>query len=599
MHSVAQRPEMPLMEFPHHPHARHVPRRGNTTTALDTQNIDNMKHHHQSQSQSHMRVNSLSSGGSLSDYSTILRTPQDSVQSENDAIIAKQQDDNQAINAANGWKPSVGMVQEQLTSSPIDETFSRGPSQAGGKPMPMQINTSFVPRSRPMAYSAHPNQKTTAPTGASQHNAPQSATAAFPPMQLPTVASTAAVAGGATPASATANNVSGRHGAPFMGRGLGVGQEAKVSDGLRQQQQYNGYHHPGQGQHRRTQSAPLLSLSPLAPVASSPTEIQNNNNNPHSPPANSNGFGGAARLSYPQQQPQQDFPSSQPSNYPQLNPMATAVPAASFTPFPAMSPFQASLQAVPPLMWSPFFQQTAPGGFYSQRPPQAPPGPPMPSATTNPVYSPQPVVPATTQWKINPNSQPQMPLSHLINQAQGLLIGGPSAHNRKIGLYKTEICRNWEEKQSCRYGVKCQFAHGTQDVRTVPRHPKYKTEICRTFWVTGSCPYGKRCCFIHPTATSQQGPLSPNGPPLSGGMNGNAPSQGMDDTERETQHAISLLARLDIKRGSPDQFNGNGSNARQTPDSNISDPSAFVYPGLHLNGHSNVDAERSSSVPRI
>ncbi len=115
----------------------------------------------------------------------------------------------------------------------------------------------------------------------------------------------------------------------------------------------------------------------------------------------------------------------------------------------------------------------------------------MPATNNNNMYSPQPVVP-TTQWKINPNSQPQMPLSHLINQAQGLLIGGPSAHNRKIGLYKTEICRNWEEKQSCRYGVKCQFAHGTQDIRNVPRHPKYKTEICRTFWVTGSCPYGKR-----------------------------------------------------------------------------------------------------------
>ena len=302
-----------MMEFPHHAHARHVPRRGNTTTALDTQNIDNMKHHHQSQSQSHMRVNSLSSGGSLSDYSTILRTPQDSAQSENDALIAKQ-DENQV----NGWKPTVGMVQEQLSSSPIDETFSRGSVQTGGKPMPMQINTSFVPRSRPMAYSAHPN-KQAAPPGASQHNAPQSATAAFPPMQLPSTAANATIGGGATPASATGNGVAGRH-APFMGRGMGVGAEAKLNDAPRQQQQYNGQHHPSQGQHRRTQSAPLLSLSPLAAVASTPTEAQNNN--PQSPPANSASFG-VARLSYPQQQqPQhQDF-ASQPSNYPQINPMA-------------------------------------------------------------------------------------------------------------------------------------------------------------------------------------------------------------------------------------------------------------------------------------
>ncbi|KAG6332480.1 hypothetical protein ID866_6609 [Astraeus odoratus] len=75
--------------------------------------------------------------------------------------------------------------------------------------------------------------------------------------------------------------------------------------------------------------------------------------------------------------------------------------------------------------------------------------------------------------------------------------GGPSANNRKLGLYKTELCRSWEEKGTCRYGAKCQFAHGEEELRTVPRHPKYKTEICRTFWVSGACPYGKRCCFIH------------------------------------------------------------------------------------------------------
>lgn len=49
---------------------------------------------------------------------------------------------------------------------------------------------------------------------------------------------------------------------------------------------------------------------------------------------------------------------------------------------------------------------------------------------------------------------------------------GPSANNRKLGLYKTELCRSWEEKGSCRYGPKCQFAHGEEEVRKVSRHPK-------------------------------------------------------------------------------------------------------------------------------
>jgi Zinc finger C-x8-C-x5-C-x3-H type (and similar) len=75
---------------------------------------------------------------------------------------------------------------------------------------------------------------------------------------------------------------------------------------------------------------------------------------------------------------------------------------------------------------------------------------------------------------------------------------GPSANNRKLGLYKTELCRSWEEKGTCRYGPKCQFAHGEEEIRKVSRHPKviwftpnlspiltlyyllqYKTEICR------------------------------------------------------------------------------------------------------------------------
>ena len=66
-------------------------------------------------------------------------------------------------------------------------------------------------------------------------------------------------------------------------------------------------------------------------------------------------------------------------------------------------------------------------------------------------------------------------------------------------LYKTELCRSFEETGICRYGAKCQFAHGKAEQRPVLRHPKYKTEVCKTFFSTGSCPYGRRCRFIHST----------------------------------------------------------------------------------------------------
>jgi len=70
--------------------------------------------------------------------------------------------------------------------------------------------------------------------------------------------------------------------------------------------------------------------------------------------------------------------------------------------------------------------------------------------------------------------------------------------------YKTELCRPFEENGTCKYGDKCQFAHGGKELRTLQRHPKYKTELCRTFHTTGFCPYGPRCHFIHNSEESKK-----------------------------------------------------------------------------------------------
>ncbi|XP_016101296.1 zinc finger protein 36, C3H1 type-like 2 [Sinocyclocheilus grahami] len=63
--------------------------------------------------------------------------------------------------------------------------------------------------------------------------------------------------------------------------------------------------------------------------------------------------------------------------------------------------------------------------------------------------------------------------------------------------YKTELCRSFQEHGSCKYGSKCQFAHGESELRGQYRHPKYKTQACRTFYQFGYCPYGSRCHFLH------------------------------------------------------------------------------------------------------
>jgi len=126
---------------------------------------------------------------------------------------------------------------------------------------------------------------------------------------------------------------------------------------------------------------------------------------------------------------------------------------------------------------------------------------------------------------------------------------GPSANNRKLGLYKTELCRSWEEKGTCRYGTKCQFAHSDTEIRKVARHPKYKTEICRTFWVSGSCPYGKRCCFIHtelknPGSSSNNDAVSTGG--SIGGQNGSDSATMVGNRDRSPSNGSQPGSRISL-----------------------------------------------------
>ncbi|XP_072491854.1 mRNA decay activator protein ZFP36L2 isoform X2 [Notamacropus eugenii] len=84
---------------------------------------------------------------------------------------------------------------------------------------------------------------------------------------------------------------------------------------------------------------------------------------------------------------------------------------------------------------------------------------------------------------------------HLLQlQQQQQKAGGSQINSTR---YKTELCRPFEESGTCKYGEKCQFAHGFHELRSLTRHPKYKTELCRTFHTIGFCPYGPRCHFIH------------------------------------------------------------------------------------------------------
>ncbi len=60
------------------------------------------------------------------------------------------------------------------------------------------------------------------------------------------------------------------------------------------------------------------------------------------------------------------------------------------------------------------------------------------------------------------------------------------------------MCKNWIELGQCRYGSKCQFAHGNVElISKEPTNNKYKSKMCKQFHERFFCPYGKRCLFKH------------------------------------------------------------------------------------------------------
>merc|ERR1712200_391574 len=104
--------------------------------------------------------------------------------------------------------------------------------------------------------------------------------------------------------------------------------------------------------------------------------------------------------------------------------------------------------------------------------------------------------------------------SLLSRDCQESIWGSPSSTNFQSPTKSlTEMCRPYQDEGVCKYGDKCQFAHGQEELRSVQRHPKYKTDLCRTYHKKGFCPYGPRCHFIHDLAEYQPAP-SPAAAPL-------------------------------------------------------------------------------------
>ena len=69
--------------------------------------------------------------------------------------------------------------------------------------------------------------------------------------------------------------------------------------------------------------------------------------------------------------------------------------------------------------------------------------------------------------------------------------------------YKTELCKYYEINGYCKFGDRCAYAHGKENLRSkVTNTSAYRTKKCTQFFEHGYCPYGSRCQFAHQLTTN-------------------------------------------------------------------------------------------------
>ncbi|PKU71351.1 putative protein TPRXL [Dendrobium catenatum] len=81
----------------------------------------------------------------------------------------------------------------------------------------------------------------------------------------------------------------------------------------------------------------------------------------------------------------------------------------------------------------------------------------------------------------------RQPLEHFTSSSSS-----SSANHNSVNanfFFKTEICRSWEESGFCRFGSRCQFAHGKEELRDSPRHSNLKPESGKLGPVVASSVY--------------------------------------------------------------------------------------------------------------
>ncbi|XWS39692.1 hypothetical protein CRYUN_Cryun18bG0076700 [Craigia yunnanensis] len=88
----------------------------------------------------------------------------------------------------------------------------------------------------------------------------------------------------------------------------------------------------------------------------------------------------------------------------------------------------------------------------------------------------------------------------LVASDTNIVGSGSSSYSGSFGFYKSEICRALGEFGHCRYGSKCQFTHGKEDVRSTcfPFRSKSEAQMYKSYASTVSGTYGSRPRLLHP-----------------------------------------------------------------------------------------------------
>ena len=370
------------------------------------------------ESPAHMRFSSISSKGSASDLS-LLQTPQDTQNLQDSVIKPRVDTASKLAGSVAPWQINTNnstITSDVLTASPTDER-PLSALKLKDKPVPSQIVTSFPNRPRPPPTTAHPGQRAVfAPFTAG----PRSASAVF--VTTPTAESPTQDQPVAQPEPVEPAPLSSQHrrtqSAPLNATPAGLQLEQQMQQ---QQQQHQQQQQQQQQQHQQQQQQPLNQQYSINFMQShmmarpEPTVLQA----PYAP-IPSPAMNGVPRH----------------ATMPQLSSPRVYSPPAYNTmpPYTAVNFMPGPMAAMQPMMYSSYFPPTATQAFYSPPPmPPKEPSPPQPTAAAAPASA---LANNQSPWKaINPNSQPQMPLSWLISQANGgLMVGGPSPHNRKAGL---------------------------------------------------------------------------------------------------------------------------------------------------------------------